>query len=70
VIGEDDYLSILAHRQWTWETVDPMFEMWDTDRALTYWVLVIPAPRLAAVLLEGYGAPSKEESYTSHEPGQ
>ncbi len=70
VIGEVDYLSILAHRQWTWETDDPMFELWDTDRDLTYWVRVIPMPRQAAVLLEGHGAPSKEESYTSHEPDQ
>jgi hypothetical protein len=47
-----------------------MFELWDTDRDLTYWVRVIPTPRQAAVLLEGHGAPSKEESYTSHEPDQ
>ncbi|HEX2097738.1 MAG TPA: hypothetical protein VHF46_01600 [Rubrobacteraceae bacterium] len=31
VIGEDDYyISVQAHRQCTWETDDPMFELWDT----------------------------------------
>jgi len=67
LIGEDHHISILAHREWAWDADDPMFELWDTERNLAYWVRVIPTPRQAAVLLEEHGVPSKEELYTPHE---
>ena len=47
-------LSILAYRSLT-ETEDPVFELFDRRRGTTYWVRVVPTPRLAAVLLEEHG---------------
>jgi hypothetical protein len=53
--GNAGELSILAYRSLA-ETEDPIFELVDRRRGWTYWVRVIPTPRLAAVLLEEHGA--------------
>jgi hypothetical protein len=54
LVGKTGELSILAYRSLA-ETEDPVFELLDRRRGTTYWVRVIPTPRLAAVLLEEHG---------------
>jgi len=61
IVGIADNLSILAY-EWVWGIEDPVFELYDTERNLTYWVRVIPSPRQAAVLLEEHGGSPEEES--------
>ena len=60
IIGEDGNLSILAHK-WVWGLDDPVFELGDGERSLTYWVRQIPTPQQAAKLLEEHGGPPEEE---------
>ena len=56
----DDGISILAHKD-AWGTDDPVFELLDHERMLTYWVSgEIPAPQQAQELLEEYGQPPEE----------
>jgi len=52
--GNAGDLSILAYRSLA-ETEDPVFELVDRRQGTTYWVRVVPTPRLAAVLLEKHG---------------
>ena len=52
--GNAGDLSILAYRS-LGETEDPVFELVDRRQGTTYWVRVVPTPRLAAVLLEEHG---------------
>jgi hypothetical protein len=52
--GNAGALSILAFRSLA-ETEDPVFELVDHRRGTTYWVRVVPTPRLSAVLLEEHG---------------
>ena len=52
--GNAGDLSILAYQALA-ETEDPVFELVDRGRGTTYWVRVVPTPRLAAVLLEEHG---------------
>jgi hypothetical protein len=54
-----DGLSILAHRE-VWETEDPVFELIDHERNLTYGVQEIPTPQQAAQILQGHGQPPEE----------
>jgi hypothetical protein len=54
LVGEADDVSILAYRSLA-ETEDLLFELLDHRRGTTYWVRVVPTPRLAAVLLEEHG---------------
>jgi hypothetical protein len=54
LVGEADDVSILDYRSLA-ETEDPLFELLDHRRGTTYWVRVVPTPRLAAVLLEEHG---------------
>ena len=54
LVGNAGDLSILAYRSLA-ETEDPVFELVDRGRGTTYWVRVVPTPRLAAVLLEEHG---------------
>jgi hypothetical protein len=54
LVGNAGDLSILAYRALA-ETEDPVFELVDRRRETTYWVRVVPTPRLAAVLLEEHG---------------
>ena len=60
LIGNDSTVSILAYR-WVWGSDDPVFELYDEERGLTYWVREIPSPRQAAVLLEERGGRPEEE---------
>jgi hypothetical protein len=60
VVGEDSNVSILAHRR-VWGAKEPVFELSDTERNLTYWVNVIPTPRQATELLAEHGRPIEEE---------
>ncbi len=54
LVGNSGDLSILAYRSLA-EAEDPVFELLDRERGTTYWVRVVPTPRLAAVLLEEHG---------------
>ena len=47
-------MSILAYRALA-ATEDPFFELVDHRWGATYWVRVVPTPRVAAVLLEEHG---------------
>lgn len=70
LVGNSGSQSITAHEQYA-ETDDPMFELVDRRRVLSYWVRVIPTPRQAAVLLEEHGGPPEEERgnpYKGSEP--
>ena len=58
IVGNASELSILAYRSLA-ETDDPVFELLDRRRNVTYWVRVIPTPRLAKVLLEEHGGFAK-----------
>jgi hypothetical protein len=55
----DDGVSILAHKE-AWGTDDPVFELLDHERMLTYWVREIPSPQQAQELLEEHGEPPEE----------
>jgi len=61
-------LAILAH-EWVWEVEDPVFELYDAEKNLTYWIRVVPSPRQAAVLLEEHGVLPEEERGNFHEGG-
>ena len=54
LVGNASDLSILAYRSLA-ETEDPVFELIHRRRGTTYWVRVVPTPRLASVLLEEHG---------------
>ncbi len=58
--AEEFPLSILAYESLT-EAEDPVFELVDRERARTYWVRVIPTPRVDAVLIEKHGGPPEAE---------
>jgi hypothetical protein len=60
LIGEDDNLSIVAP-QWTWETDEPVFELCDQEKNVSYWVREIPTPRQAALILDEHGGPPEDE---------
>ena len=59
VIGYDqDGLSILARQEaWSADEEDPVFELIDHVRNLTYWVSEIPTPQQAQELLHEHGEP-------------
>jgi hypothetical protein len=60
IIGYNgDSLSILAHRE-GWETEDPVFELLDHERNLTYEVQEIPTPQQAGKLLQEHGQLGEE----------
>ena len=54
LVGQADDLSILAYRSLA-VTEDPIFELIDRRRGSTYWVRLVPTPRVAAALLEERG---------------
>ena len=55
VIGYiDDGLSILARKE-AWETDDPIFELIDHERNLTYGVEEVPTPQQAKEMLLEFG---------------
>ncbi len=59
VIGYTDGVSILAGKE-AWETDDPVFELIDHERDLTYTVPEIPTPRQAQKMLQEHGHPPGE----------
>jgi hypothetical protein len=54
LVGWAGELSILAYRSLD-ETEDPGFELLGRRRGTSYWVRVVPTPRLVAVLLKEHG---------------
>jgi len=60
LVGHSGDLSILAYGPES-GTDEPMFELVDWKWGMTYWVRVIPTPRVAAVLVEKHGGPPEEE---------
>ena len=57
---DNDRLSILAYGEAP-ETDDPIFELIDHERNVTYGVSQIPPPQQAAQLLREHGQPPEEE---------
>jgi hypothetical protein len=69
IIGEAGDLSVLAPR-WTWGAEDPVFELCDGEREVTYWVREIPTPPQAAALLDEHGGPPEEERGNPYNVGR
>jgi hypothetical protein len=44
-----------------WGFDDAVFELWDEESNLSYWVRQIPTPWRAKELLEEHGGPPEEE---------
>ena len=62
IIGSNtDSLSILANAQ-AREPEEPVFELIDHERNLTYGVQQIPSPQRAAHLLQEHGQPPEDVS--------
>ena len=62
IIGHNgDVLSILAYPEAADEPEDPVFELIDHERNLTYSVQQIPTPRQAGKLLQEHGQLAEEE---------
>ena len=62
IIGyNDDGLSILARKE-AWETDEPVFELIDHERDVTYSVEEIPTPQQAQQMLQEHGQ-LPEEGY-------
>ncbi len=53
-------LSILAYGSMV-GTEDPAFELVDREQVRTYWVRVVPTPRVARVLIDKHGGPPEAE---------
>jgi hypothetical protein len=63
IIGSNsDSLSILAYAPRAREPEDPVFELIDHERNLTYGVQQIPSPQRAAQLLQEHGQPPEDVS--------
>ncbi len=60
LVGRSGHLSILAYGSESGPD-EPMFELVDAELDTTYWVRVIPTPRVAAVLVQKHGGAPKEE---------
>jgi hypothetical protein len=60
VIGcSADSVSIVAHQESN-ESDEPLFELLDHVRDVTYWVREVPSPEQARTLLGEYGKPPEE----------
>ena len=63
IVGHDgDSLSILDYPQAGETEEDPVFELIDHERNLTYGIQEIPSPQQAAQLLRKHGQPPEEDS--------
>ncbi len=69
LVGNSGDLSIVAHESYA-ETDDPVFELVDRRRVLSYWVRVIPTPRQAAELLEEHGGLPEEKRGNPYKEGE
>ena len=67
IVGNAGDLSITAHEQYA-EPDNPVFELVDRRRILSYWVRVIPSPRVAAVLIDKHSGPPEEERGNPYNP--
>ena len=67
IVGNVGDLSITAHEQYA-EPDNPVFELVDSRRVLSYWVRVIPTPRVGAVLVDKHGGPPEEERGNPYNP--
>ena len=57
IIGHSgEGFSIMAHKE-VWSTEDPVFEILDHERMVSYWVREIPTPQKALELLQEHGEP-------------
>ena len=60
IIGHNgDGLSIMAYPEAVVTEEDPVFELIDHERDLTYGVQEIPSPQQAAQLLQEHGQPAE-----------
>ena len=59
LIGRHGELAVLAYEPLT-ETEDPVYELYDAERDITYQVREVPTPKEAAMLLAEYGEPPEE----------
>ena len=60
VIGfSGDGISLLAHKEW-WETDEPLLEILDHEKMITYWVREVPSPEQATRLLQEHGREPQE----------
>ena len=60
LIESDSDLAIMAYNL-DRETEPPIYELYEVERNISYWVWEIPTSRQAAVLLGEYGGPQEEE---------
>ena len=58
-IGHAGDLCILVP-QWAWRSDDPVYELYDVERNVSYWVAEVPTPRQAVQLLQEYGEEPEE----------
>ncbi len=65
LVGYAGDLSILADESQI-GAEDPAFELYDGQHGVTYWVRVIPTPRVARVLIDAHGGPPREERGNPH----
>lgn len=60
VIGfSGDGISLLAHKEW-WGTDEPLLEILDHEKMITYWVREVPSPEQATRLLQEHGRVPQE----------
>ena len=68
IVGTAGDLWIVAHEQYA-QTDDPLFEIADGMRMLSYWSREIITPWQAGALLEERGGPPEEERGNPHKGG-
>lgn len=59
VIGNADDLCVIVP-SWVWESDEPVYELYDVEKNISYWVREVPTPKQAAELLWEYGSPPEE----------
>jgi hypothetical protein len=60
VIGNKGDLCLIIP-SWVEGTNDPVYELHDVEKNLSYWVQQVPTPQKAAELLREHGGPPEEE---------